>query len=241
MRLPPVFLHATLARSVSGFERLEEHHVLLKGDHGRTTWLADDLRALHAEEKDAVVAFVPVLADPHQVFPAPFFGAGSVSSGMAPPASAFVDRVAQCGTLPALKLAQNLAWQKDILDKPRNLARLEQEKSPWYVYEVLVRLSEIWLVLISHVTLPEASKTDVSARRMSRILQCIEQHYGEDLTLSNLASASAKAKHPAVSTRFSGRLRTGIWLNTGFPRPPHCSPARIFRSGRSPAGLVSTA
>lgn len=121
-----------------------------------------------------------------------------VSFHQGSPAAAFVRQISVCENLPVLELSPTCGWQKEILDRLYLLAELECERSDYYIYEVLVRLSEIWLQLVKNLQLPVAAVSDAVTKRMTAMLRYIETHYGGDVTLEQIASSAGISKSEAT-------------------------------------------
>ena len=55
-------------------------------------------------------------------------------------------------------------------------------------------LSSLWLVMRKHVTLPEKQRESIVRLRMQKILRFIEEHYAEDITLTDLSMSANISK-----------------------------------------------
>ena len=75
------------------------------------------------------------------------------------------------------------------------------------MYEILVRLSLLWLVMRKHVTLPQEQRESIVRLRMQKILHFIEEHYAEDITLTDL-SMSANISKSECSRCFKLSMNT---------------------------------
>lgn len=113
---------------------------------------------------------------------------------MGGPARAFVDRIAGREQLPFFHFDSGTEWSKEVLSKLRKLRGLEKEKTECYVYEVLVLLSEIWLLFCRNISMPLEKKSSVTEIRMRKFLNYMEKHYGEDLSLTDLAESANVSK-----------------------------------------------
>lgn len=112
----------------------------------------------------------------------------------ASPAKAMVERVTANKQFPFLHFVPEVEWHRRIIDLLGQLCEVEQRKDDFYPYEVLVRLVSIWLILEKNSLVPVAEKETVTNIRMRKMLQYIETHYGEDLTLSDLAGSAGISK-----------------------------------------------
>lgn len=143
-----------------------------------------------------VVHFVAGSADYH--YKSFLFPEQLVSFYPGSQASKMVHRLAECGALPALELKQDNEWQKEILDQLADLAKVEEKKTDTYTYEILVRLSEIWLVMIKNIALPDTGRKDMANERMAAMLRFIETHFSEDITMGDIASSADISKSEAT-------------------------------------------
>ena len=110
------------------------------------------------------------------------------------PAKAMVERVTANKQVPFLHFLPEVEWHKRVIDLLEQLCKMEQEKDDFYPYEVLVHLVSIWLIIGKNSIVPAAEKETVASIRMRKMLRYIEIHYGEDLTLSDLADSAGISK-----------------------------------------------
>lgn len=110
------------------------------------------------------------------------------------PARALVDSIAGKEQLPFVRFEPGTGWNREVLSALRRLSELEGEKTEFYTYEVLVRLSEIWLLLCKNISLPVERKKSAVEVRMQKFLHHIERHYGEELSLEDLAKSAHVSK-----------------------------------------------
>lgn len=152
----------------------------------------DDAVQIQAEEavfiNKNVVHYVKRLGSCHYnsfIFPAYFleFYAGS-------PAKAFVDSITLNEQFSLFHFTPAVNWHRDMTAILRQLAELEGNKTICYVYEVLVRLSALWLIMRKNITIPPERKESVVNLRMQKILRYIEEHYAEDITLTDLSRSA---------------------------------------------------
>ena len=136
------------------------------------------------------------------LFPAYFleFYAGS-------PAKDFVDSVTSNDRMAFIHFTTALDWHKEVIAQLKKLVQIEKNKTDFYVYEVLVRLSLLWLVMRRHVTLPQEQRESIVRLRMQKILRFIEEHYAEDITLTDL-SMSANISKSECSRCFKLSMNT---------------------------------
>ena len=152
-----------------------------------------------------VVHMVSRLGDCHYnsfIFPAYFleFYPGS-------PMKTFVEDIMTNEQLSLFHLSTLVDWHRDITALLQQLVEIEKNKTVFYAYEVLVRLSALWLVMRKNITIPPKGKESVVNLRMQKILRYIEEHYAEDITLADL-SKSANISKSECSRCFKLSLNT---------------------------------
>lgn len=172
-------------------------------------WTLDNSVQIQAGEaifinKD-VVHFVGEIENCHYnsfLFP-PYFLAFYAGS----PAKDFVDSVIMNDRLSLVHFVPAVGWQKEMIIILQQLVQLEKDETVFYVYEVLVKLSSLWLIMRKNMILPQEQKESVIHLRMQKILRFIEEHFPEDITLSDL-SASADISKSECSRCFKISLNT---------------------------------
>lgn len=110
------------------------------------------------------------------------------------PAKGFVDSVTQRQQLPFIRFEKGQDWYGEILSMLHRLSELEKSKTEFYVYEVLVLLSQIWLTMRRSISLPAEKARNTTSGRMQKFLRYIEQHYTEDVSLEDLAHSANVSK-----------------------------------------------
>lgn len=110
------------------------------------------------------------------------------------PAKKYITTLANNEQFLTYLFSECSTWHKNVLDLLENLIALEGTDSPAYEYEVLVHLSRLWLEIIKNINPPVGDEKPELAVRMQKFLWCIEQHYGEDLSLDELAKSANVSK-----------------------------------------------
>ena len=110
------------------------------------------------------------------------------------PAVKYVKRITGCEQISHLPLSPDVPWQDSILEQLRALSRLEENQTDCYEYEVLVRLAAMWLELTRHTAVPDRLTESGTLKRMRNMLNYIERHYAEDITLENIAASASVSK-----------------------------------------------
>ncbi|MDY6328164.1 MAG: AraC family transcriptional regulator [Lachnospiraceae bacterium] len=138
------------------------------------------------------------------------------------PVKAFVDSIITNEQLTLFHFTPSVQWHNVIINKLYQLSKLElsrlasrklesttleKDKNIFYPYEVLVLLSSIWLIMIKNISIPTHQEQSLTNLRMQKILQFIEMHFSEDITLSDLAH-SANISKSECSRCFKDSLDT---------------------------------
>lgn len=125
------------------------------------------------------------------------------------PAKALADRLVAREELPVYVFREGEEWHERVLLYLRELSALEAQKTMWYPYEVLVRLSSLWLEMQKNIVIPSAadpgknskrsapkrrSAAQVRMQRMQKFLHYIAQHYREEVLLEELAASADVSK-----------------------------------------------
>lgn len=110
------------------------------------------------------------------------------------PAKRFVDSVTEREQPAFVRFDREQDWCGEILSILHRLSELEKNKTEFYVYEVLVLLSQMWLEMRKNISLPVEKSKNATSRRMQKFLSYIEQHYTEDVSLEDLAQSANVSK-----------------------------------------------
>lgn len=91
-----------------------------------------------------------------------------------------------------------ISWEMEVLGDLKALSEVEcnpQLKFPRY--QILLLLHSIWLCLISHVELaenPDSTKPSHRIERIEKFLQYIQNHYAEEITITDIAKSAHVSK-----------------------------------------------
>lgn len=181
-----------------------------------------------------VVHMVSRLVDCHYnsfIFPAYFleFYPGS-------PAKIFVENITANEQLSAFRFSSLVDWHKDMTVILQQLVEIERNKTAFYAYEVLVRLSALWLIMRKNITIPPEGTESVVNLRMQKILRYIEEHYAEDITLADL-SKSANISKSECSRCFKLSLNTTPYKYLTEYRLSMA--AQLLKTTREPVGNIA--
>ena len=107
------------------------------------------------------------------------------------PAEELTRGIVESRQVQLVVLRNRPGWEGEALRLLAELVGLEGHKDDaLYCYEVLCRLTRIWLVLLRHVSVPQERPDTATDRRMRSCLLYIQQHYAEEVTLDDLAASA---------------------------------------------------
>lgn len=123
-----------------------------------------------------------------------------VSFYMGSPAEKLTHAVTDNPKISLIPLSPSVQWCAEALLFLQRLVRLEEEKeeNSLYAYDVLTELAQLWRILLRNVKIPEQLPENIVSLRMKNILEFIENHYGEEVTLENLAASAGVSKTEAL-------------------------------------------
>ncbi len=112
------------------------------------------------------------------------------------PARGMVEALAGQERLALYVFRPGQEWQERVLQGLRRLALLEEQRSEYYAYEVLVQLSALWLEMQKNIVLPPRprKRRNAVSERMGKFLLFIEAHYREDVSLEELSMSADVSK-----------------------------------------------
>lgn len=110
------------------------------------------------------------------------------------PAENLVDTLVENRDVPLYRFVPGISWCDTVLSILRKLSFLENTGNGFYVYEVLVFLTSLWLEIRKNVSLPSGKKENSVSRRMQRFLAYVEKHYAEEISLDRLAESANVSK-----------------------------------------------
>ncbi len=110
------------------------------------------------------------------------------------PAKDFVESIIGKEQIPICCFSRKMENHKTILNALKRLSEIEKNKTDFYVYEVLVSLTTLWLEVRKNIQFPSEKQDIVVHARMQKFLQYIEQHFGEDVSLDVLAASANVSK-----------------------------------------------
>ncbi len=110
------------------------------------------------------------------------------------PAEKLLDSLVENRNMPFYRFVPGILWCDHILSILQKLSFLEETGNEFYVYEVLVFLTSLWLQIGKNISLPTGKKENMVSRRMRQFLAYIENHYAEEISLERLAGSANVSK-----------------------------------------------
>nr|WP_275891230.1 AraC family transcriptional regulator [Ruminococcus sp. OA3] len=123
------------------------------------------------------------------------------------PAKDYVESIVEKEQLPIYSFSKETESCRTVLATLKRLSKLEQNKTQFYVYEVLVLLVTLWLEVRKNIKSPTVKQDTVIYARMQKFLQYIERHCGEDISLDLLAGSANVSKSECLRC-FKSTLQT---------------------------------
>lgn len=101
----------------------------------------------------------------------------------------YMNRILKSPALASIHLTPQIPWHKKILKKMEKIRKLEQAHTTSLELQIQIALLEIWRRIFEHVELPEDDvlENDRDTERIRRIMEYIQTHYAEKITLEDLA------------------------------------------------------
>lgn len=110
------------------------------------------------------------------------------------PAGVFVDSISENENLEFYHFTGQNEWENTALNLLQKLAEIEEKKTEFYPYEILLTLSTLWLTFRKNILLPPQQQENIVSIRMQKFLNYIANHYAEDISLESLAKSGNVGK-----------------------------------------------
>lgn len=110
------------------------------------------------------------------------------------PAETLVSQVTDYSHLSIFHFIPGTVWCDDIISALKRLVTLEKNKTEFYIYEVLVQISSLWLEFQKNIFLPPKRPLDSVSMRMQAFLKHIENHFNNEISLEDLAKSGNVSK-----------------------------------------------
>ena len=114
------------------------------------------------------------------------------------PAAGFVERITGNSQIPVYPFTRETSWCSSVVSALKELVKLEKNKTEFYVYEVLVHLTTLWLIFGKNISLTIQKTPDLLNIRMQIFLKYIEMHYAEEISLEQLAESAHVSKSECI-------------------------------------------
>ena len=167
--------------------------------------------------------------------------------------SKYMERILQSPTLSSIHFTPDVFWQREILERMEEIHHLRDKGPDSRELQMQIALMEIWLRIYEHTDCPEEPEENSrDIERIRTLMEYMQKHYGEKVTLEELADQIHLCKSEScrlfkrymkeslfdylLAYRVERSLEllrhtdldvTGIAGNCGFTNPGYY--ARIFR------------
>ena len=109
-------------------------------------------------------------------------------------ANKFVQRITENSQLQTLLLYPEHTYGQQALTILQELICLEERSDELYQYQVLNKLTSLWLCLLHQVPAQTEPYHNPTSLRTRQFLQYIEKHFSEDITLADIAQSASVSK-----------------------------------------------
>ena len=123
------------------------------------------------------------------------------------PAGVFVDSISENEDLEFYHFTGQNEWENTVLNLLQKLTEMEEKKTEFYPYEILLILSSLWLTFRKNILLPPQQQENIVSIRMQKFLNYIANHYAEDISLESLAKSGNVGKSECLLC-FKASLQT---------------------------------
>ena len=123
------------------------------------------------------------------------------------PAGVFVDSISKNEDLEFYHFTGQNEWENTVLNLLQKLTEMEEKKTEFYPYEILLILSSLWLTFRKNILLPPQQQENIVSIRMQKFLNYIANHYAEDISLESLAKSGNVGKSECLRC-FKASLQT---------------------------------
>ncbi|MFR3257644.1 MAG: helix-turn-helix domain-containing protein [Lachnospiraceae bacterium] len=123
------------------------------------------------------------------------------------PAGVFVDSISENEDLEFYHFTGQNEWENTVLNLLQKLTEMEEKKTEFYPYEILLILSSLWLTFRKNILLPPQQHENIVSIRMQKFLNYIANHYAEDISLESLVKSGNVGKSECLRC-FKASLQT---------------------------------
>lgn len=152
------------------------------------------------------------------------------------PAESYVDCVVESNIETLLFKTEN-GNAKKILQLLYELSELEKRKDKFYSYEVLCKLSCVWLEICKRFSHCYENHSDIGEKRMRKFLNFIENNYSQNITLAELAKSANVSKSECLRSFKSTMQTTPYKYLTEYRLSKAAS---LFKNSDEPIGNIAT-
>lgn len=126
---------------------------------------------------------------------------------MGSPAETLTRSITKNPAVSLVTLTPEQQWCKEALLILKKLSEPMNSQQRIYPYEVLCHLTQLWLIMLKNIESKKSMPESIIGQRMRIILEYINEHYDENLTLDDLA-ASCNISKSEILRCFKATLQT---------------------------------
>ena len=102
--------------------------------------------------------------------------------------SKYMERILQSPTLSSIHFTPDVSWQREILERMEEIHHLRDKGPDSRELQMQIALMEIWLRIYEHADCPEEPEENGrDIERIRTLMEYMQKHYGEKVTLEELA------------------------------------------------------
>ena len=102
--------------------------------------------------------------------------------------SKYMERILQSPTLSSIHFTPDVPWQREILERMEEIHHLRDKGPDSRELRMQIALMEIWLRIYEHADCPEEPEENGrDIERIRTLMEYMQKHYGEKVTLEELA------------------------------------------------------
>jgi AraC-like DNA-binding protein/mannose-6-phosphate isomerase-like protein (cupin superfamily) len=163
-----------IVKGEAAFQINEDKLILRQGDG---LFINSGCLHMAEEQKESGCVYICLNVSPHFVLSQELY-------------TAYVKPYISATNLPYVRIDANEPWGKNILEAVLKINQWIEQKSPYFEIDITMQLAFIWRNLIMNGFQLEYDQMEwVKSHRMKQMLNWIDLHYSEKITLDDIAKA----------------------------------------------------
>lgn len=101
----------------------------------------------------------------------------------------YMKHILKNSSLSSIHFTPEFSWQKEVLHLIKKIGTLDKERPISFELQIQITLLSIWQQIFEHIQIQESDflENDRDTERIRRIMEYIQLHYAEKITLEHLA------------------------------------------------------